>query len=151
MLFLLWKAVQTEFTGLYNLHTPPCPNETEQINFQIVFLELILICMCFLRPQKMYFYVPMYETKLWDTKNTVFLQRRTIFELVKIISPTIMPNEWLSTYLGTLHKSVGYEAAMGYSHNSPWVMAERTAPAGPLQTCCNSSGVHHNMHISACR
>lgn len=44
MLFLLWKAVWTEFMGLYNLHlyTPPCPNETEKIHSQIIFLELIL-------------------------------------------------------------------------------------------------------------
>lgn len=81
MLFLLWKVVQTEFMGLYNLnlHTPPCLNETEKINVQIVFLELILICMCFLKPQKTYFYVPIYEPNYQSSSE------KKIFELVKII------------------------------------------------------------------
>lgn len=66
MLFLLWKAVQTEFMGP---HTPPCLNETEKIDVQIVFLELILICMCFLKPQKIYFYVPIYEPNYWSSSE----------------------------------------------------------------------------------
>lgn len=147
MLFLLWKAVWTEFMGLYNLHlhTPPCLNEIEKkkfpdhfprINPDLNVLPSNLRRHTFMSQHKNQ--ITRCKGSIWNNKlsnsmkNTIFLQRQMIFELVKIILPTMMPKWMAFHFLGKATQECWIQDCHGIAIQQPLGNSRDNSPCMPI-------------------